>query len=349
MHHLNKVKANPDAQHPKADSLWTSQLVQYFLKPRPKKLDEGKRKRGNQLSQHQYYVKRTKIQSEKGPEMKAKWLAKEITDEEYAKVLIAHMKREFLAEKRLKARVEQQVKADNERAIQEKLEEKLRELRGTNVMGGDDEEIRGLEAIRDKLNSSESMLSNHRQLISLQSAKVVQFFSSPGFLESEEQYLSFHSMHFPTTPSVKSFYQFIVLLLPPCDWDGQVRIKSTVRALKRTLHRFLEGEKQGLDAEDAESLTAVMAVFNSSCDLLDEEERRADDLSVDERQRWMDEQDELWRKEKAAFQKKSMFYARPAIEQHKLIDEFADMHREMKQAELDTEDARQQVQQVAGV
>jgi len=344
MKHLNKVKQDPDPQHPKNDPIWASRLVRYFLTPRPKKYDNQKRKRGNQVSQHEYYVKRTKIQSEKGPEMKAKYLAGEIAKEEYAKVLIGNARREFLAEERVKDRLQLQFAADNDRAVQEKLEEKLRELRQTNVTG-DDDEIRDLEAIRDKLTACESMLGNHRQEISLQSAKVVQFFSFPGFLQSEEQYLSFHSMHFPTKPSVKAYFEFAVLLLPPCDWDGQVRSQSTMRALKRTLHMYLEGEKDGLDPEEMEPLTSVMAIFNSSCDLLKEEDRRVDNLSLNQRQKWMDEQDDLWRTERAKFQKKSRFYARPAIEQYKLIDEFADMYREMKRAEIDTEVARQHAQQ----
>ena len=118
-----------------------------------------------------------------------------------------------------------------------------------------------------------------------------------------------------------------------------------MRALKRTLHMYLEGEKDGLDLEEMEPLTSVMAIFNSSCDLLKEEDRRVDNLSLNQRQKWMDEQDDLWRTERAKFQKKSRFYARPAIEQHKLIDEFADMYREMKRAEIDTEVARQHAQQ----
>jgi hypothetical protein len=184
MKHLKKVQQVPDAQHPAADPLWESEVVQYILTPRPKKYDDGKRKRGSKESNQRYYRKRTKTQNEQADLKKAQFDAGEIMAEEYMKVLIGHRRREFLAEVRLKGRLEQQISADNECRIQQNLEQRPGELQRMNTLSPD--EVRSLESVRDELEKCEASLRCHRRQLSTQSAKVVQFFASAGFLDSND-------------------------------------------------------------------------------------------------------------------------------------------------------------------
>jgi hypothetical protein len=347
MKHLNKVKKHPDAQHPAADPLWDSEVVQYILTPRPKKYDDGKRKRGSKESNQRYYRKRTKTQSEQGDMKKVQFEAGEITAEEYTKVLVGHRRREFLAEVRLKGRLEQQVSTDNEQRIQQHLEQRLSELRSANTLSPDD--IRSLESVRDELEKCEASLHSHRRQLSTQSAKVVQFFASASFLDSNDEYLPFHGFEWPNVPSIEAYYEFAAFLLPPAQFNDQIRSGHSKRMMKRTLHEYLKAEKVGLPPEHAVYMDETMGVFKASCDLLEAEERKASAMGGAEALRWIDKQDELWTARKKLFLSKCNFYGAPAIVLQKLIDEIADMHREMKEIEKSAEVARRNAQRATNV
>jgi hypothetical protein len=51
------------------------------------------------------------------------------------------------------------------------------------------------------------------------SARIIEFFSSSGFLESESSFLQYHSFTWPSAASVNAFYEMATLLLPQSEWN----------------------------------------------------------------------------------------------------------------------------------
>jgi hypothetical protein len=119
--------------------------------------------------------------------------------------------------------------------------------------------------------------------------------------------------------------------------------------MKKNLHEYLKAEKVGLAPEHAAYMDETMGVFNASCDLLETEERKASSMGGAEAQQWMDRQNELWTAQKNLFLSKCNFYGSPAIVLQKLIDEIAEMHREMTEIEKSTEIARRNAQRATDV
>jgi ribosomal protein L19E len=97
--------------------------------------DQNKRKRGSKAAAQRYYVKRVKTQQELADELKEQYEQGDISVEEYKKVLIGNQRHEFLSERPLKERLEQQMAADNEIKFQRQLEATLLELRESTTVG----------------------------------------------------------------------------------------------------------------------------------------------------------------------------------------------------------------------
>jgi hypothetical protein len=348
MKHLLKMQADPDDHHPASDALWNAPLTKYMMSKRPTRYGQNKRKRGSQAAARRYYEKRVKTQGEKADELKEKYDRGEISVEEYKKVLVGNRRREFLAEQRLKGRLEQQITADNERRLQQQLDGRLQELRQSGASSDDTARIHDLEAIRDKLTQTERSVQNHRQQIAAQSARVVEFFSAPGFLDSESSFLQHHSFSWPSSVSVDAFYSMAVVLLPQKEWNMQIRSGHCMRAMKAALSAHLKVEKEGVDEEDYHYLDQILSIFNSSCDLVLQEESRAGQQDTAKAQEWLDEQEQKWAAAQKKFGEMFKFYEHPPIEQTRLIGEYAEMYRELKQSEEDAQGARENAQQAAG-
>ena len=96
--HLNSFRLYGfNLEHPQDDPLWQEWVVKdYYLKRRPKKFGKKlAKKRGAEYSA-KYYDKRKKRQRNELPEWKAKLAAKEITEDEYKKLVIGKERRDFL-------------------------------------------------------------------------------------------------------------------------------------------------------------------------------------------------------------------------------------------------------------
>lgn len=347
MKHLHKMHDDPDEHHPAGDALWNAPLTKYMMSKRPLRYDQNKRKRGSKAAARRYYAKRVKTQGEKADELRERYDRGEISVEEYKKVLIGNRRREFLAEQRLKGRLEQQIAADNEQILQRRLEDKLQELRGMNTVGNatdDAARIQELETVRDKLTQAERSVQNHRQQIGAQSARIVEFFSSPGFLDSDSSFLQHHAFSWPSSVSVDAFYNMAVVLLPQKEWNMQIRGGHCMRAMKAALSAHLAAEKEGVDEEDYHYLDQIISIFNSSCDLVLQEESRAAQQGTAKAQEWLDEQEQKWTAAQKKFGEMFKFYEHPPIEQARLIGEYAEMYRELKQSEEDAQGARENAQ-----
>jgi hypothetical protein len=343
MKHLVKKKADPDMSHPQDDPLWESDEVKYFLQPRPPRFDDRKRKAASHNSQHRYYVKRMKLQEKEADSQKEKYLAGEINAEVYKKYLYGHRRREFVAEERVKVRIEQELRDESERQLQEKMQERLRELRIQRNAGSSDADgaIIALEQARNDLDSAETALTAHRRQIATQSANVVKSFADEAFLSNDKTFLEFHQFSWPNQPSVETFYIFATLLSPSCGWDGQIRSQSSIRHMKKELWDYIQQEKELVDVEEIPELERIMATFNSSCDLVKKEEERMSEMTTEDAQDWLDNQESLWQMARVGFNARFKLNTRPAIQLIRLIDDFADVWRGLKDAEDGAESARQ--------
>ena len=347
MKHLLKMKSKNDPSHPKNDPLWESDVVKYLLQLLPPRYDETQKREAAQLSAHRYYVKRIKLQDEKADLEKEKFIAGQIDAEKYKSFLIGKRRREFLMEQSLKARIEQEIREENERELQQILEQRISELRSqSNGDFATQSAILELENARDKLAGAQMDVCRYREEISSQSAKVVEFFANDSFLSSDRTFLQHHEFRWPTNPSVEIFYVFATFLSAPSGWNGQIRSSENIRHMKRELSEYIEGEKALVDEDEVHQLEGIMAVFNSSCDMVRLEEERTSEMSTEGAQKWLDEQSSLWDRAQRLFHDRFKLNTRPPIQLVSLIDEYADMWRGLKEAE-DGEDLARQTAQAA--
>jgi hypothetical protein len=84
--------------------------------------------------------------------------------------------------------------------------------------------------------------------------------------------------------------------------------------MKKTLYDYLDIEKCGLGPEDATILDEVMGVFNSSCELMAQEEEWSVNLDTAGAQAWIDSQEMLWTNVQEKYQHSMQFNACPGIE-----------------------------------
>jgi len=353
--HLENVKrAGGDAQHPLGDPLWNSPIVNFMLIPRPPRFDDMKRKAGSRSSAQRYYKKRKRIQETQAEPMKTLYIEGKIAPEEYKKYLIGNKRREFIMELKVKAQIEKDLRQESEAKLRVEIEKKLRELRVQEQAGRSAEEseqasagIVALEAAQNDLKETRSTVEAYRDALSTQASNVVQIFANDDFLHAGLTFLDYHGFSWPSTLSTESFYQFATMLSPSSQWDYQICSPSSLRHMKQELHDYIQAEKFNVDESDTSSLEAIMATFNSCCDLIQSEESESGKMSADGAQRWLDDQEALWENAKVAYHRTFNFNARSPLQLVRMIDTFADTWRAQKNAELENEEAMQTAQEKA--
>jgi hypothetical protein len=117
--------------------------------------------------------------------------------------------------------------------------------------------------------------------------------------------------------------------------------------MKQELHDYIQAEKDNIDEGDTTGLEAIMATFNSCCDLIRNEESESEKMSADGAQRWLDDQEALWEDAKLAYHRTFKFNARSPLQLVRMIDTFADTWRAQKNAELENAEAMQTAQEKA--
>ena len=118
--------------------------------------------------------------------------------------------------------------------------------------------------------------------------------------------------------------------------------------MKAALSAHIAAEKEGVDEEDYPYLDQILSIFNSSCDLVRQEESRAAQQGTTKSQEWLDEQEGKWAAAQKKFGEMFKFYEHPPIEQARLIGEYAEMYRELKQSEEDVRGVRESAQHATG-
>ena len=286
--------------------------------------------------------------------MKTLYIEGKIAPDEYKKYLIGNKRREFITELRLKAKIEKDLRQENEGKLRVEIEKKLRELRLQEQSGRSAEEsehanasIIALEAARNDLKETRSTVEAYREALSTQASNVVQIFANDDFLHAGLTFLEYHGFSWPSTVSAESFYQFATMLSPSSQWDNQIRSPSSLRHMKQELHDYIQSEKDNVDEDDASSLEAIMATFNSCCDLIRSEESESEKMSADCAQRWLDDQEALWEDAKLVYHRTFKFNSRSPLQLVRMIDTFADTWRAQKNAELENEEAMHTAQEKA--
>jgi hypothetical protein len=352
MHHLKKVRdKGGDASHPIDDPLWQSPDVKYYLQPRPPKYDAPKRKAAQQYSHHRYYVKRTKLQEEQADAMMEKYLAGEIDAEQYKTFLIGKRRNQFLEQERIRS-IEQRIREEKEAELQTRIEERLAELRSQQQLDGTTSTaaaIKGLENARDQLQSSDDMVAAYKRQISMHSRAIVTFFATESFLSSEQTLLEYRRFTWPTDPSVESFYTFAAVLTPEVEWDEQIRSDQHLRHMQATLTRYINAEKNNVEEDEIPQLDQILGTFNSCCDIIEESENRSAQMTMEGAQRWLDDQSELWERIRQEVKKRLNLHSRPLIELVRMVDEFTDLERGLKDVEQQAELARKVAEREAQV
>jgi hypothetical protein len=354
--HLENIKrAGGDGQHPIGDPLWDSPIVNYMLVPRPPRFDDKKRKAGSRSSAQRYYKKRKHIQETQAEPMKTLYIEGKIAPDDYKKYLIGNKRREFIMELKVKAQIEKDLRLENEGKLRVEIEKKLQELhvqrqagRGTEESEHASASIIALEAAQKDLKETRSTVEAYREVLSTQASNVVQIFANDDFLLAGLTFLEYHCFSWPSSVSADSFYQFATMLTPSSQWENRIRSPSSLRHMKKELHDYIQAEKDNVDESDTSSLEAIMAVFNSCCDLIRSEESKTEKMSADGAQHWLDEQDALWEAAKQAYHRTFKFNACSPLQLVRMIDTFADTWRAQKNAELENEEAMQTAQEKAG-
>ena len=244
-------------------------------------------------------------------------------------------------EQRCKERIEQEVMANNEREIQQKIGIRLAELRQSDLPHAHDARIQELEEARNKLAETRRDVDGQRLHISSQTARFVEFLSSNEFLESDDEYLASHRFSWPNVPSVDTFYTIAAMLLPQRVWDTQVRNEHSIHVMKKNLQDYIGAEKEFAASENYSTIDALMAIFNGSCDLIQKEEERIKQMDVTSAQAWIDVQDNKWKAAQSTCVQQFNLNTRSLIEQARLLDEFTGMYRGLRDAEKKVALARQ--------
>ena len=279
-----------------------------------------KGKRDRDLQHNATTKKRKHIQETQAELMKTLYIEGKIASEEYKKYLIGSKRREFIMELRVKAQIEKDLRQENEGKLRVEIKKKLQELRIQEQAGRSVEEsehasasIIALEAVQNDLKETQSTVEVYREVLSTQASNVVQIFVSDDFLHAGLTFLDFHGFSWPSSVSADSFYQFAKILTPSSQWENQIHSPSSLRHMKQELHNYIQVEKDNIDECDMSSLEAIMAVFNSCCDLIRSEESETERMSADGAQCWLDEQDALWEAAKQAYHRTFKFNARSPL------------------------------------
>jgi len=351
--HLYKVKSNGgDEQHPLNDPLWHSFDVVWFLTPRPR-LTPKKRKLAKGSAQSRYYKRRKDKQEREEAGAKRRFDEGIIGEEEYKKYLIGDKRRKFIMEKATERRVraemqsqmeavrkEMEMRLFDERKLRADIENKLQDLRtessaSGNRLNDNADAIASLEAAQQQLDDTGISAAALQEVLADQAANVVNFWADDRFLEATGMtYLQYYGFEWPTEVSETSFYTFATLLCPRSQWDGQLRSKSSRRHMQRELREYVESERQNLaeSEEDVSVLNDIIQTFTSSCDLIQDGEERAAQMTPECAQKWLDEQEKLWSAAKAAFQARFTLDSQPPLQHFRLINDFADTWRAQKEA-----------------
>lgn len=344
MHHLKKVKdSGGDSTHPLDDPLWNSLAVNWFLLPRPPRLSEDKRKAATKSAQHRYYKKRKVKQANHAEPMKKLLEENQITEDQYTSFLIGDKRRAFITERKVRARIENDLRNESERRLCGEIEKKLSELRSQGGLGNSGESIVSLEAARNDLEQTRATVDAYKSVLSDQASNVVNFWTNEQFLATEMTVLQYHGFQWPQQVSEASFYLFATLLVPMSKWDGQIRSESSIRHMQQAMRRFVTAEKDNVSAEDGIVLDQTLQTFTGCCTTIKESEERMASMTEGGAQAWLDAQDSYWNEAKAAFRNRFQFDSRPPIELVRLIDDFADTWRAQKNAETANETAQEAV------
>jgi hypothetical protein len=200
-----------------------------------------------------------------------------------------------------------------ERILQQRRDANLQ----FNTLGPDENQNEDLENLRKELTRKD----DRHQKISAQFTRVVEHFMDPEFLDSNLPFFDFHSFDWTDDASAQNFYEIAVFLLPQSEWSTtDVRSSATIRQMKKTLHfAQLEGWR---------------TIFKESCEQIEEEEFSAESGTA-EAQKWIEEQEEMWRDAQINFEQKfsALEPSRPAMEQMKWYDEISSLYRDIKQSE----------------
>jgi hypothetical protein len=286
--------------------------------------------------------------------MKTLYIEGKIAAEEYKKYLIGNKRREFMTELKVKAQIEKDLRLESEAKLWVEIEKKLTELRVQEQAGGSTNKseltsanILALETVRNDLKESRSAVELFRDALSTQASAIVQMFASNEFLHAGFSFLDYHGFDWPTTVSAESFYQFATMLSPSSQWHNQIRSPSSLQHMKQELHNYITAEKDTVDEDDLASLEAIMATFNSCCDLIRNEENNTRCMSAACAQQWLDHQNTLWDAAQLAYHQKFKFNVKSPLPLVRLIDNFANTWRAGKNAELENKEAMETAQQTA--
>jgi hypothetical protein len=343
-----------DSRHPLNDPRWDEELAKScFERRKPKVPDhiqtEKKRARYQRFYQNRQ-AKRTKLEEELEPTL----AAGEISLEEYENKMSEakplgfwrHIHNASLWKRKFDLATEQLQRAGIGSAlvVEGRLNSELTDMHHTqreapvldnaeppehilqqrrdadlqySTLGPDENRHEDLENLREELAWKDGRL----QKISAQFTRVVEHFRNSEFLESNLPFFDFYSFDWTDDASVQNFYEIAVFLLPRSQWSTtDVRSSAAIRQMKKTLH-FADLEQ-------------VRTMFKESCERVEEEEFCVESGTA-EAQKWIDEQEEMWRDAQINFEHKFSAFepSRPAIKQMKWCDEISSLYRDIKRSD----------------
>jgi hypothetical protein len=303
--HLLQIKQKGyDDQHPANDPLWTSwEVDKYWLAARPEPLisKEEKRAARSRAAKRSYRTRLEREQKE-ADTRKRQYEEGKISFAEYKFVLVGDKRRKAEVEYRMK-----NLRGNLERRIGE-LEAKQTSTAPLNT--ADQQQLDELTTSLRNIKESKERLYDLNDAMLSMCTEIMRCWgrSNTSNMGNEmggsgETFMS--EMVFPSECNLAAFYQYAALLQPSMHWDDMPFKGSHLRNMKKALQVYAQDLQSEIspDDEDAETqmqqIDDIVANFNACCDIVENDEKNANDLGPTGVQDWLDMQQQLWTNAKA--------------------------------------------------
>ena len=152
-------------------------------------------------------------------------------------------------------------------------------------------------------------------------------------------------MVFPSECNVTAFYQYAALLQPSMHWNDMPFKGTYLRNMKKALQVYAKDLQTEIspDDEDADTqmqqIDDIVANFNACCDIIENDQKNANNHGPTGVQDWVDVQQQLWTDAKAK-QKRWINFAtgwQAPLQTARVFDKFADVIAEItREGETET-------------
>ena len=347
--HLLQIKHQGyDDQHPENDPLWTSwEVDKYWLASRPPPLtsEEDKKAARNKAGKRSYRIRVER-------ELKEADIRKRQYEE--GKISFAEYKFVLVGDKRRKA--EQEYRMKQERNLRVNLETRIEELAAKQTSStaplntADQQQFDELKTSLQNIMQSKEHLDNFRDKLVNVGMEVIRCWGLSHMSNignkmggSGENFMS--EMVFPSECNLAAFYQYAALLQPSMHWNDMPFKGTYLRNMKKALQVYAKDLQSEIspDREDADTqmqqIDDIVANFNACCDIVENDQKNANDHGPTGIQDWLDVQQQLWTDAKAK-QKRWVNFAtgwRAPLQTARVFDKFADVIAEItRESETET-------------